>query len=155
MFFAPSSLPSKSQIEEFFNRLNAILMGIFLAVLLILAMVAVVAFAWEHTRAVFTPPAVHAAPFEPAPSSSSGTPKALLRTVQGQDALHAVPLVRPASSPCTRASATESNARATKDGSPTPRRSSRRASGPRRRYVLATSIDDVERSLEKTLKSGA
>jgi hypothetical protein len=49
------SLPSKKETEEWFARLRTILFGMFEALLFILAMVAVVVFAWEHTRAVFNP----------------------------------------------------------------------------------------------------
>ena len=56
MFFAPTSLPPRSQTEEWFGRLRAILFGIFEVLLLLLVMIAVIVFAWEHTRGAFTKP---------------------------------------------------------------------------------------------------
>ena len=41
-------LPSKNRIEDYFGRLRALLWGVFEVLLLVLAMAAVVVFAWTH-----------------------------------------------------------------------------------------------------------
>jgi len=60
MFF---QLPPTAETDEFFKRLRAILWGIFEAVLLVLAMVAIVLIALVHTN---PPPPTRPAPTEPA-----------------------------------------------------------------------------------------
>lgn len=42
------ALPPKNRIEDYFGRLRALLWGVFEVLLLVLAMVAVIVFAWRH-----------------------------------------------------------------------------------------------------------
>ena len=44
-------LPSKDRIDDYFRRLRALLWGVFEVLLLVLAMAAVIAYAWHHVPA--------------------------------------------------------------------------------------------------------
>lgn len=57
-----SVLPSKSEIEDFFSRLRALLWGIFEVVLFVLTMAAVTIFAWKHIPASEMQPRIYAEP---------------------------------------------------------------------------------------------
>ena len=62
MHLALPLLPNKSQIEEFFGRLRAMLIGLFEALVLILAMISIFIVAWQHAAAMLGPTPDHAKP---------------------------------------------------------------------------------------------